>query len=382
MIERNSKSPLPGPRDDFAVPPESFARNVFCSCVALVVLFAGQATAQSGKSDILLFVSGEFAYRSPELIPELSSSDFTPSADLLFTYSKGPWRILGEYFLTDEESELERLQFGFDASEYTTAWLGRFHQPISAWNFKYHHGAYLQPSITRPAVENWEDEGGVLPSHATGIMIESGFRRSVGEGFRYAASAGMGPILTNEGLHPFDLVSQENHDNGLTTSVAFSYYPDFVGSTNIGLVAGYTDIMVEPRPAQGIDTAFQIEQLLISAQVDWQWDKWQLIGAIYYVDNDAENGFEQYGGSFVSTYAQILRQLTPRTGIFGRYEGGNNTKSAGYLSLFPLFISGRLQVGGRFDFADRQAISLEISAVETKIDDYTEVRIQWSGVFQ
>ncbi len=73
----------------------------------LLALFVNnQASGQSSNSDFLLFVSGEYADRSGKSEAVVQSSDFTPAADLLYTYANGPWRVLGEYYLTDDESEL------------------------------------------------------------------------------------------------------------------------------------------------------------------------------------------------------------------------------------------------------------------------------------
>jgi hypothetical protein len=350
--------------------------------VVFALFSSSQTIAQSGKSDFLLFASGEYADRSGDSSIYSQSSDFTPAADLLYTYTNGPWRVLGEYYLTDDESELERIQLGYEATVDTTLWIGRFHQPISAWNSKYHHGAYLQPSITRPSIENWEDEGGVLPAHASGLMVDSATRLSGGDGFRYTASIGLGPSLSEEGLHPYDPASGDPQENGHSASMAFSYYPDFVGSANFGILAGYSEIKVLPSPIWGNASQFDIEQLVIGVQIDWQWDRWQLISAAYYVDNHPDDGFAQFGGSFISAYVQALRQIGTNKGIYARIEGGHNTKSAGYLELFPLFITQRLQIGGRLDFGRNQALAIELSAGDTVNDDFTEIRLQWSSVFQ
>jgi hypothetical protein len=32
---------------------------------------------------------------------------------------------------------------------------------------------YLQTAISRPAIENWEDEEGLIPQHITGAPVES-----------------------------------------------------------------------------------------------------------------------------------------------------------------------------------------------------------------
>ena len=94
-------------------------------------------------------------------------------ADLLISEHRGALRLLAEALVsTRGDHEFERLQVGWTVSDETTLWLGRFHQPASAWNTSHHHGAFLQTAITRPWIERWEDEGGVLPQHLMGALLE------------------------------------------------------------------------------------------------------------------------------------------------------------------------------------------------------------------
>jgi hypothetical protein len=362
------------------IPPKLIRAMIYS--VFTLLADSGVALAQSGNADFLLFASGEIANRQGISSDNFAESAFTPAADLLFTYTKGPWRVLGEYYLTDEENELERLQLGYDVNEESTAWIGRFHQPISAWNFAYHHGGYLTPSITRPAIENWEDEHGVLPAHATGFLIESGIRRGGGGGFHLNASAGFGPTILDSSLHPFDLTDPDPANGGLAVSFSIAYHPDFVGSTNFGLMGGITDLVVLPSLIPGNVVPFDIRQTTFGAQANWQNKSWQVIAAAYYVNNRPEAPYTAFGGSFLPAYVQLIKQLNESSNVYFRLEDGINTRSAGYLKLFPEFVTNRILVGGRVDFSQNQAIALELAGVETVRDHFTEVRLQWSGVFQ
>jgi hypothetical protein len=346
---------------------------------AACLWIGSEARGQPGDADMLVFVSGENTQRGGTSDSGLAKSEFTPAVDLLYTYTRGPWRVLGEYFLTSEENELERLQLGYDATSDTTAWLGRFHQPLSAWNFKYHHGAYLQPGITRPAIEKWEDDGGILPSHSTGALLESGHRKPGGDGYRYSAGVGIGPTLSGFKLRPYDLTNPQDADGGLAASLAFSYYPDYVESTNFGVIAGYSDIRV--LDDAGVQAPFSIKQLIVGAQADWKSDPWQFIAAAYYLDNRPDAGHEPDGGSFVAAYAQLIRQLGGTADAYLRVEGGHNTRTAGYLGRFPEFNANRVALGARYDFARRQALAVEVVDVIARNSDYVEVRVQWSAVF-
>jgi hypothetical protein len=47
---------------------------------------------------------------------------------------------------------------------------GKHHTPIGFWNNAYHHGAAMQPTIARPALFRFEDDGGILPIHSVGVL--------------------------------------------------------------------------------------------------------------------------------------------------------------------------------------------------------------------
>ena len=100
----------------------------------------------------------------------------------------------------------------------TVLWLGRFHQPASAWNTEHHHGQYLQTDITRPYIERWEDEQGIIPQHITGLLLES--RQSIGKdgAIQFYGGIGAAPALTNGALDAIDLLG-----NGYQVAVSVAY---------------------------------------------------------------------------------------------------------------------------------------------------------------
>jgi len=70
-------------------------------------------------------------------------------------------------------TDLERMQLGYEFSDNTTLWGGRFHTPYGYWNTAFHHGAQIQTSITRPRFIAFEDQGGILPAHSVGAWLHS-----------------------------------------------------------------------------------------------------------------------------------------------------------------------------------------------------------------
>lgn len=67
-------------------------------------------------------------------------------------------------------TDVGRLQMGYTFSDELTLWAGRFHTPYGYWNTAFHHGAQISPSIARPRLIAFEDQGGILPSHTVGVM--------------------------------------------------------------------------------------------------------------------------------------------------------------------------------------------------------------------
>ena len=348
--------------------------------LVLIAGFTGPPASADGETGMLLFLSADNLERQSLEEPALKKSDFTPTADLLFTYNNRPWRVLGEFFVTDDEAELERLQIGYEFSNGTTFWVGRFHQPVGTWNYRYHHGAYLQPSISRPSIENWEDEDGVLPAHITGVMIDGWRQLGENSGLRYAASIGLAPVFESGELAPFDILDPDAGSRKAAGSINIAYYPDYVGVSNIGVIGGYAEIEVQPDATLGNITDIRIRQTILGVQANWEREKWHFIGAAYHVDTGSRGTGIQIDGTFLSGYFQALYDLSESTNVYSRIERTRNPETM-YLRLRPSYVYRRELLGFRWDFSEQQALNFEISSNRIVEDQYSEFRVQWSATF-
>lgn len=348
---------------------------------ALCALLCQSPALAGGESDFVFFLSADAFERQSVSRAMIQKDDFTVTADILFSFENGPWRALGEFVATNDERDLERIQIGYDFAAESTVWLGRFHQPISAWNHRYHHGVYLQPSISKPAIENWEDLGGVLPSHVSGLLVESLQLLGDKNGIRYSAAYGFAPEFANGQLQPFDALDPDDGSQLPIGSVGISYFPDFATDSSFGLGASYARISADPIPALGINIPFEIRQLVLAAKANWDSDKWQLISALYYVDNSVNQSVAAADGWFLSGYVQASHDLSENTDAYLRLEKTSRAESANYLQLFPYFVSQRELLGFRYDFAARQAVAIEISSNTISMEKYSEFRLQWSAAF-
>src|SRR5262245_14535545 len=96
------------------------------ACTALA--FAAGAGARDMQHELLVFGSAEVA-RTPG-VPE-DATDLEQekiAADVIFSLQRDTFKVFGEYLLTNHESDLERFQVGWEPSERSVVWLGRFHQ--------------------------------------------------------------------------------------------------------------------------------------------------------------------------------------------------------------------------------------------------------------
>src|SRR5450631_205699 len=198
---------------------------------ALLTPFGAQAAAaehEHSSGEFEVFVATNALAGSGE--PQRRDEDAWFNADVIFGLTRDQFRVFGEYFVTPEEHDLERFQVGYEFVPDTVLWLGRFHQPASAWNTEHHHGRYLQTAITRPAIENWEDDEGLLPQHITGALLES--RRQLGTtaGIQLSGGVGAGPALGSDSYEPIDLINNNPGKHGLSLTARVAYLPEYVGT--------------------------------------------------------------------------------------------------------------------------------------------------------
>jgi hypothetical protein len=279
--------------------------------VALLALMAGSpalaqhdhSAGEHSSSEFEVFVAAEGLAGHGQPHPRLD--DPWVDADVIFGLTHGQFRVFGEYFITSDEHDLERFQVGYEMVPDTVLWLGRFHQPASAWDTEHHHGRYLQTAITRPAIENWEDQEGLIPQHITGALIES--RRQMGEeaGVQISGGAGAGPDLTSQQNEPINLVGDNPGKHGLSFTGRLAYLPDYVGTSSAGLLWGHDQLFARTPLASAALRSNHAILTIYGAYADWSVNAWRLIGAGYYVDIalDRPNSDE----SFMSGYLQAER---------------------------------------------------------------------------
>ena len=90
---------------------------------------------------------------------------------------------------TGFNAEVERAIIRFDQSDELKVSFGRYHTPINWWNTAFHHGQWLQTTISRPEMVQFG--GRFIPVHFVGALVE-GVVPSGGWNINYQAGIGNG----------------------------------------------------------------------------------------------------------------------------------------------------------------------------------------------
>lgn len=350
-------------------------------CGSALVVLPSAALAEDGQHELLFFLSAEASHEFDVDGDPPERDEFLPTVDVLYSYTRGRFRALGEYILSSEENELERFQIGWQLGSETVLWLGRFHLPTSYWNTEYHHGQFLQTSISRPAIELWEDEGGVVPAHSVGLLLESALDLPRNASLKLAASAGTGVEFLNGELEPFNLLDPVSDMDELM-SLRVAFLPDSLGESQMGLLAEQS-LFEGDEDATTPPVIAHVRQRRIGAYVDWKAERWRLLGSAFYVRNRTEGPCCNQStphDSFTAAYLQGELRLDGAWLGYARFEDLLNGEDSPYLALHDDFIRQRSLLGLRWDVTPRQALTLELSAAETATSDYKQVSLQWSAV--
>ena len=347
--------------------------------VVLIAPFNIVQAESEGQHDLLFFLSAGAIHN--HITPEdgVEDNDYILTADVIYSYLKGDYRFLAEYILSTEESELERFQLGWQANEDNIGWIGRFHSPSRYWNSAYHHGQYMQTSITRPLVERFEDEGGILPTHVTGLMLETMHNLQGTDGFQTTISFGVTSVIGDLELKPFDLLDSSS-EHKAAVDVRLAYLPDQLGENQFGLLLNWSNLVVDDSPIAQQQGLQSVEQGVIGVYADWRRQDWRILANLTYVDNQMIMQVEEQADTFFAAYFQAEYELDQEWKVFGRVEDTHGAENSEYLELFPNAIIERQMLGLRFDFYTKHALTLEVSNIGTQSLDLDQAWLQWSAV--
>lgn len=343
---------------------------LFCSCC-----MHNAAADTTIPGDFFLFPNVHVAHLSgSEVTAADDTHEIEPAINVFYSYKKDNFLAVIEYFLNNHENEFERLTIGAQINNETLVWFGRFHTPLGIWNTTYHHGVYLQTSIKRPSIVEYEDDGGILPLHTTGFLINLDKVTDSGQ-YVLDLALGSSPSFETGEMVPMDIFSpggERYHENAM---IRFSYIPSPENSTMLALFAGHTRMEADAVNAN------EITQTQAGLSVIYQIAQVMLTSSIFYIDNELLLPSSiTNANSLTSYYLQTEFDLENDMLLYARFENTNKDNSDPYLALFPHFVHKTSLAGLRYDFLPQHAVTLEFSNGTTDTGEINAISVQWSAL--
>jgi hypothetical protein len=348
--------------------------------LASAIVPVAHAAHDHGTRALTFFLSGEAISRGANQQPGLQdTTDSDLVADMIVGLHHERWRLLAEYVIGPADHELERLQVGYEPGDNTVVWIGRYHQPASVWNVVYHHGRYLQTSITKPWIENWEDDAGILAQHIVGAEVESQFSLGGNSGWRVSAGAGLAPRFEGRELMAVAPLTGTYRGAGTHGSLRLEWLPDQTGEESIGLLASRSQVPVV-MPAGATSFGSRLDFTLVGGFASLGSSRLKALAAVYGLRIAAQGPGAGIRDEHLAGYLQLDYAARPDTTVFARHENMSHTNSA-YLAQFPRAIVRRSLLGLRWQLGDSNALSGELGRDTPELgNSFTEVRVQWSAV--
>jgi hypothetical protein len=334
-------------------------------------------TAGAANADLLLLPSaaGESQTGGKDGI---EGDDWAGSVgvDVFGTLDSTHFTALIEVLLASDEREVERAQAGIKLGQ-DTLWFGKFHNPIGSWNSSYHHGAFIQPTISRPGFLNFEEDGALVATHVTGFLLQ-GARNLQDHEFSFDVAVGLGPEYSadEESLEALDILNPNASESDYLATARVSYQ-EFAGSQNgFGIFANTTKIPVADSPSEFL------KQYSLGAFLSRDWQPLVLTAEFQHLRTVTDFNTRNSSDTVDSVYLQLDYSLGQGTNIYFRGEGSHESTDSALLSLFPNFRKTGLFGGLRFQLGEQHLLKIEISKQRTVTGSYKVLALEWSAMWR
>jgi hypothetical protein len=192
---------------------------------------------------------------------------------------------------TGFNTEVERLIIRFDQSDVFKVSFGRYHTPINWWNTAFHHGQWLQTTISRP--EMIQFGGRFLPVHFVGALVE-GSLPAGGWNVNYQAGVGngRGTVISRAG---------DAGDDDARPAWVLNLFtkPDALFGLQVGGSLYFDRVMAAGGP--------EFDERIAALHVVWQREDPEVIAEITNVRHEQVTGGSD--GSSLAYYIQTAYRL-------------------------------------------------------------------------
>lgn len=253
-------------------------------------------------------------------------------------------------------TDLERLQLGYTFSDALTVWVGRFHTPYGYWNTAFHHGPEIQTAVSRPRFLEFEDKGGILPSHTVGLWATGSIPAGDGK-LQYDAYVANGNLISEEVLD-FNAFKDNNNNKLVGGKMAYEF-DGALGGLRLGAHA-LTQIVDD------VDTKSSTKVNIYGGFAVLDRGNWEMVSEYYRFSNkdlsggtgthSSWAGFSQLGytlGERWTPYLRVEKTALDQTDNYflGQHSGRSYQRKA---------------LGLRYNLNQQAALKVELNKTEPK----------------
>lgn len=232
--------------------------------------------------------------------------------------------------------------------------LGTEHSPVTRWNQLYHHGAWLETSISRPLLASFEGGEGILQMHATGLELGGRLQSGLG-GVEWFTAISNGHGLAT----PKNKQRTSDRNDSKKIDVGVAFLPSAVPDLRIGTAFSYDEIPPDATTTPVVvGRELSIRELLATAQLQYRKGPLDLIGEFAWIEHDvrATNMVFHHNSGYLQA-ALHFGEVTP----YARMD--YRTMQMGdpfYMPLDRDLDIVRPVLGVRYDPSDTMAAKLEV----------------------
>jgi len=238
--------------------------------------------------------------------------------------------------------EVERISIRYDVNDRLKVSFGRFHTPVNYWNTAYHHGGWLQTSISRPEMIQFGTS--FLPVHFVGALAQGTFPAGgLNLDYNVGIGNGRGSVLSRAG-------DAGDVNGNRAWLAAFSVKPDKLYGLQVG-GSVYRDLV---SVAGGIASREWIQ----SGHIVWQREPFEVLAEMSNVSHVSVLGSPTANSqAFYVQPAYRLPFYQGRLKPYYRFEYMHIPLADALFRGLPSYNSST--VGTRYDISSFAAFKLE-----------------------
>jgi hypothetical protein len=260
--------------------------------------------------------------------------------------------VLGEILFTPGANntvglDIERLYLKYHPNDYFAATIGRIHTDIGYYNTAFNRGDYFQTTIGRPAMFEFDDQGGFMPLQDLGIVL-SGKIPSGKLGLDYVFE------LTNGRAYGADVQPAQNStdgNNSKAVNLNVSARPEWGHGLDVGFSVRH-DYLTDVNNLHVSETIPVVYVVFTNSKYEW-------LNEATLISHALPGGPVYHTSGFYSQFSRGFGRYRP----YFRYSYVNapeNDPIYGNATEMPEV--GRINgptVGLRFDFTEYSAFKLQ-----------------------